>query len=46
MYDFIFKPFNEMTEEDYNQVGFKSKLEIHQQLLTRRNQNEINHFIL
>lgn len=34
MYDFIFKPFNEMTEEDYKKVGFKSGLEIHQQLLT------------
>ncbi len=34
MYDFIFKPFNLMTEEDYRTVGFKSGLEIHQQLLT------------
>ncbi|NWG28140.1 MAG: Glu-tRNA(Gln) amidotransferase GatDE subunit E, partial [Ignavibacteriaceae bacterium] len=34
MYDFIFKPFNEMTEDDYKKVGFKSGLEIHQQLLT------------
>ncbi|MBS4035403.1 MAG: Glu-tRNA(Gln) amidotransferase subunit GatE [Ignavibacterium sp.] len=34
MYDFIFKPFDEMTEEDYKTVGFKSGLEIHQQLLT------------
>lgn len=34
MYDFIFKPFNEMTEEDYKKVGFKSGLEIHQQLNT------------
>lgn len=34
MYDFIFKPFSEMTEEDYQTVGFKSGLEIHQQLLT------------
>lgn len=34
MYDFVFKPFNEMTEEDYRTVGFKSGLEIHQQLLT------------
>ncbi|MBN2571016.1 MAG: Glu-tRNA(Gln) amidotransferase subunit GatE [Ignavibacteriales bacterium] len=34
MYDFIFKPFNEMTEADYERVGFKSGLEIHQQLLT------------
>ena len=36
MYDFIFKPFNEMTEEDYKTVGFKSGLEIHQQLLTEK----------
>jgi glutamyl-tRNA(Gln) amidotransferase subunit E len=34
MYDFIFKPFDEMTGEDYKTVGFKSGLEIHQQLLT------------
>ncbi|MDR3611085.1 MAG: Glu-tRNA(Gln) amidotransferase subunit GatE [Ignavibacteriaceae bacterium] len=34
MYDFIFKPFSEMTNEDYQKVGFKSGLEIHQQLLT------------
>lgn len=34
MYDFIFKPFSEMTDEDYAKVGFKSGLEIHQQLLT------------
>lgn len=34
MYDFIFKPFKEMTEDDYRTVGFKSGLEIHQQLLT------------
>jgi len=32
--DFIFKPFEEMTPEDYAAVGFKSGLEIHQQLLT------------
>jgi len=36
MYDFTFKPFNEMTEEDYKTVGFKSGLEIHQQLLTEK----------
>lgn len=36
MYDFIFKPFNLMTEEDYQTVGFKSGLEIHQQLLTEK----------
>ena len=34
MKDFIFKPFAEMTEADYQTVGFKSGLEIHQQLLT------------
>ena len=36
MYDFIFKPFNLMTEEDYRTVGFKSGLEIHQQLFTEK----------
>jgi len=36
MYDFIFKPFEEMTPEDYARVGFKSGLEVHQQLLTKR----------
>ncbi|PLX32944.1 MAG: Glu-tRNA(Gln) amidotransferase GatDE subunit E [Ignavibacteria bacterium] len=34
MYDFQFKPFEEMTPEDYATVGFKSGLEVHQQLLT------------
>ena len=34
MKDFIFKPFGEMTETDYQTVGFKSGLEIHQQLYT------------
>jgi len=34
MKEFIFKPFGEMTEADYRTVGFKSGLEIHQQLLT------------
>ncbi|MDP2914929.1 MAG: Glu-tRNA(Gln) amidotransferase subunit GatE [Candidatus Aminicenantes bacterium] len=34
MDDFLFKPFEEMTPEDYARVGFKSGLEIHQQLLT------------
>ena len=34
MTDFLFKPFEEMTPEDYAAVGFKSGLEIHQQLLT------------
>ena len=32
----MFKPFNEMTESDYAAVGFKSGLEIHQQLLTSK----------
>lgn len=36
MNDFIFKPFGEMTEDDYHQIGFKSGLEIHQQLLTSK----------
>jgi len=36
MYDFIFKPFNKMTREDYKTIGFKSGLEIHQQLLTEK----------
>jgi len=36
MYDFVFKSFQEMTPEDYQRVGFKSGLEIHQQLLTEK----------
>jgi glutamyl-tRNA(Gln) amidotransferase subunit E len=36
MADFVFKPFEEMTPEDYAVVGFKSGLEIHQQLLTAK----------
>lgn len=36
MTDFTFKPFEEMTDEDYARVGFKSGLEIHQQLLTEK----------
>jgi glutamyl-tRNA(Gln) amidotransferase subunit E len=36
MTDFIFKSFGEMTEADYALVGFKSGLEIHQQLLTEK----------
>jgi glutamyl-tRNA(Gln) amidotransferase subunit E len=32
----VFKPFSEMTESDYAAVGFKSGLEIHQQLLTSK----------
>jgi glutamyl-tRNA(Gln) amidotransferase subunit E len=31
-----FKPFGEMTAEDYAAVGFKSGLEIHQQILTSK----------
>jgi glutamyl-tRNA(Gln) amidotransferase subunit E len=31
-----FKPFNQMTEGDYAAIGFKSGLEIHQQLLTSK----------
>ncbi|ROL60285.1 Glu-tRNA(Gln) amidotransferase GatDE subunit E, partial [Bacteroidetes/Chlorobi group bacterium ChocPot_Mid] len=34
MAEFKFKPFNEMTADDYAEIGFKSGLEIHQQLLT------------
>jgi glutamyl-tRNA(Gln) amidotransferase subunit E len=34
MSEFPFKPFAEMTEADYIAVGFRSGLEIHQQLLT------------
>jgi glutamyl-tRNA(Gln) amidotransferase subunit E len=34
MSEFHFKPFSEMTEADYAEVGFRSGLEIHQQLLT------------
>ncbi len=30
----VFKPFEEMRDADYEAVGFKSGLEIHQQLLT------------
>lgn len=36
MIDFVFKPFEEMTTEDYQKVGFKSGLEIHQQLHTEK----------
>ena len=34
--NFRFKPFEEMTDADYACVGFKSGLEIHQQLSTRK----------
>jgi len=33
---FNFKPFAEMTDADYAEVGFRSGLEIHQQLLTEK----------
>jgi glutamyl-tRNA(Gln) amidotransferase subunit E len=36
MHKFTFKPFEEMTDKDYASVGFKSGLEIHQQLLTAK----------
>ncbi len=36
MEDFKFLPFSEMKEEDYQKIGFKSGLEVHQQLLTER----------
>jgi len=35
-YQFHFKPFAEMTDADYAEVGFRSGLEIHQQLLTEK----------
>jgi len=35
-YRYQFKPFAEMTEADYAEVGFRSGLEIHQQLLTAK----------
>jgi len=35
-YNFKFKPFDEMTERDYEEIGFKSGLEVHQQLLTEK----------
>ncbi|MBN2561972.1 MAG: Glu-tRNA(Gln) amidotransferase subunit GatE [Phycisphaerae bacterium] len=31
-----FKPFHEMTPEDYDSIGLKCGLEVHQQLLTER----------
>lgn len=36
MSEFKFKPFDEMTPEDYAEIGFKSGLEVHQQLLTEK----------
>jgi glutamyl-tRNA(Gln) amidotransferase subunit E len=36
MYDFQYKPFEEMTDADYEHVGFMSGLEVHQQLLTEK----------
>jgi glutamyl-tRNA(Gln) amidotransferase subunit E len=36
MSEFLFKPFSEMTDADYADVGFRSGLEIHQQLLTEK----------
>ncbi len=35
-YNFLFKPFQDMRPEDYAAVGFKSGLEIHQQLMTEK----------
>lgn len=35
MEKFRYKPFEEMTPEDYAKVGFKAGLEVHQQLLTK-----------
>jgi glutamyl-tRNA(Gln) amidotransferase subunit E len=36
MSEFHFKPFSEMSEADYAEVGFRSGLEIHQQILTEK----------
>jgi glutamyl-tRNA(Gln) amidotransferase subunit E len=36
MPDFKFKPFEEMTDEDYTEIGFISGLEVHQQILTKK----------
>ncbi len=36
MPEFKFKPFEQMTPEDYAEIGFKSGLEVHQQLLTEK----------
>ncbi len=36
MSEFLFKPFAEMTEADYAEIGFRSGLEIHQQLMTAK----------
>jgi glutamyl-tRNA(Gln) amidotransferase subunit E len=36
VYNFLLKPFQEMRPEDYAAVGFKSGLEIHQQLMTEK----------
>jgi len=36
MSEFLFKPFAEMTAADYEAVGFRSGLEIHQQVLTEK----------
>ena len=36
MTDHKFKSISEMTDEDYRAVGFKSGLEVHQQLLTEK----------
>jgi len=35
-HNFLFKPFRDMRPEDYAAVGFKSGLEIHQQLMTEK----------
>ncbi len=36
MEEFQFKPFDEMTPEDYAKIGFMSGLEVHQQLYTEK----------
>ena len=35
-YEFIFKPFEEMTDQDYAEIGFMSGLEVHQQVFTEK----------
>ncbi len=36
MPEFLFKSFEDMKEDDYSFIGFKSGLEVHQQLLTQK----------
>src|SRR5574344_137348 len=41
MEDFQFKPFDEMTPQDYAKIGFKSGLEIHQDTMYRINRETV-----